>query len=92
MKQDAKTITMNILNGLSVGIIVALVPGAILNAIVKLLLPSFPQLAVVTYMTGAAMTLLPALSAVCVGMLAKFTPIQTSSLALAAIVGAATTI
>ncbi|MDN6767736.1 MAG: hypothetical protein L0L99_09065, partial [Lacticaseibacillus paracasei] len=50
MKQDAKTITMNILNGLSVGIIVALVPGAILNAIVKLLLPSFPQLAVVTYM------------------------------------------
>lgn len=88
MKQDAKTITMNILNGLSVGIIVALVPGAILNAIVKLLLPSFPQLAVVTYMTGAAMTLLPALSAVCVGMLAKFTPIQTSSLALAAIVGA----
>lgn len=88
MKQDVKTVTMNILNGLSVGIIVALVPGAILNALVKLLLPSFPQLAVVTYMTTAAMTLLPALSAVCVGMLAKFTPIQTSSLALAAIIGA----
>ena len=41
MKQDVKTVTMNILNGLSVGIIVALVPGAILNALVKLLLPSF---------------------------------------------------
>lgn len=90
MKQETspKAITMNILNGLSVGIIVALVPGALLNALVKLVLPVAPWLSVVTQMTGIAQTMLSVLAAVCVGMMAKFSPIQTGSLALAAIVGA----
>ncbi len=83
-----KTGTMNILNGLSIGIIVALIPGAIFNSLIGALVPSFPQLAFITAFTGAAQTMMPLLSAVCVGMLAKFTPIQTTSLALAALVGA----
>lgn len=83
-----KQTTMNILNGLSVGIIVALVPGALLNAIVNALAVHWPALAVVTTMTGIAQTMLPVLAAVCVGMMAKFSPIQTSSLALAALIGA----
>ncbi|WP_057818612.1 PTS transporter subunit IIC [Schleiferilactobacillus perolens] len=90
MKKETspKAITMNILNGLSVGIIVALVPGALFNALVKLISPVAPWLNVVTQMTGIAQTMLPVLAAVCVGMMAKFSPIQTGSLALAAIVGA----
>ncbi|AKV56058.1 membrane protein [Bifidobacterium actinocoloniiforme DSM 22766] len=79
---------MDILNGLSTGIIVALVPGALLNALVKYLLPVAPWLRPIPTMTGMAQVLLPAVSAVCVGMIAKFTPIQTSSLALAAALGA----
>ncbi|MCI1987513.1 MAG: PTS sugar transporter subunit IIC [Lactobacillus sp.] len=86
--KNAKTVTMNILNGLSIGIIVALIPGAILNALVNALLPTWPQLGFITVFTGAAQTMMPLLSAVCVGMLAKFTPIQTTSLALAALIGA----
>lgn len=86
--KNAKTVTMNILNGLSIGIIVALIPGAIFNSLVNALLPTWPQLAFITVFTGAAQTMMPLLSAVCVGMLAKFTPIQTTSLALAALIGA----
>lgn len=88
MKTEIKTHTLNILNGMAIGIIVALVPGAILNAIVKPLLPHAPFLSFVLVLTSLAAMILPATSAVCVGMLAKFTPIQTASLALAATIGA----
>ncbi|USS86344.1 PTS sugar transporter subunit IIC [Fructilactobacillus cliffordii] len=88
MPTSLKTATNNILNGISIGLIVALVPGAILNAIVKPLVPHAPFLSIILAMTGIAAMLLPATSAVCVGMLAKFTPIQTTCLALAAAVGA----
>ncbi|WP_429970257.1 PTS sugar transporter subunit IIC [Fructilactobacillus sp. Tb1] len=88
MKSKIKQHTLNILNGMSIGIIVALVPGAILNAIVKPFLPHAPFLSFILVLTGLAAMILPATSAVCVGMLAKFTPIQTASLALAATIGA----
>ncbi|WP_412989225.1 PTS transporter subunit IIC [Pediococcus siamensis] len=83
-----KEVVMNTLNGLSIGIIVALVPSALLNQFLTALLPVFPAGSTIMAMTNAAMTLLPAVSAVCVGMLAKFSPIQTTSIALAAVMGA----
>lgn len=88
MKSKIKAHTLNILNGMAIGIIVALVPGAILNAIIKPLLPHAPFLSFVLVLTSFSAMILPATSAVCVGMLAKFTPIQTASLALAATIGA----
>ncbi|WP_413628075.1 PTS sugar transporter subunit IIC [Fructilactobacillus vespulae] len=88
MKTTIKKHTMNILNGMAIGIIVALVPGAILNAIIKPLLPHAPFLSIILSLTGMAAITLPATSAACVGMLAKMTPIQTASMALAATVGA----
>ncbi|MCF6515370.1 hypothetical protein GSH19_04275 [Lactobacillus sp. S2-2] len=88
MKNSLKTNTLNILNGISMGLIVALIPGAILNSIVKPLIPSFPALSIIISFTGLAAAILPATSAACVGMIAKFTPIQTASMALAATVGA----
>lgn len=88
MKSKIKAHTLNILNGMAIGIIVALVPGAILNAIIKPLLPHAPFLSFVLVLTSLSAMILPATSAVCVGMLAKFTPIQTASLALAATIGA----
>lgn len=83
-----KKITLDTLNGLSTGIVVALIPGALINQLVKALLPSMPQLSFILALTSFASALLPAISAVCVGMTGKLTPIQTSSIALAATAGA----
>lgn len=87
-KPTTRQVIMNTLNGLSIGIIVALVPSALLNQILKAILPVFPAASSVMALTSAAMVLLPAVSAVCVGMLAHFSPIQTTSLSLAAVMGA----
>ncbi|WP_283679982.1 PTS sugar transporter subunit IIC [Lentilactobacillus sp. Marseille-Q4993] len=83
-----KRIVLNTLNGLSMGIIIALIPSALLNELVKVLMPSYPQLSVVLTMTNLAMVTLPAVSALCVGMLGKFSPIQTGALVLASVMGA----
>lgn len=87
-KPTSREVIMNVLNGLSIGIIVALVPSALLNQILKAIVPVFPAASSVMALTNAAMVLLPAVSAVCVGMLAHFSPIQTTSLSLAAVMGA----
>ncbi|WEV70364.1 PTS sugar transporter subunit IIC [Lactobacillus sp. ESL0785] len=83
-----KQIVLDTLNGLSTGVVVALIPGALVNQLVKALLPTWPQLNFILALTAFATGLLPAISGVCVGMNAKLTPIQTSSLALAATAGA----
>ncbi|BDR60710.1 PTS sugar transporter subunit IIC [Lactobacillus xylocopicola] len=87
-KVTLKEVTLNTLNGLSTGIVVALIPGALINQLVKALAPLWPQLNFMLVLTAFAAALLPAISGVCVGMTAKLSPIQTSSLALAATAGA----
>ncbi|MDF7638695.1 PTS sugar transporter subunit IIC [Lactobacillus sp. ESL0791] len=79
-----KKIILDTLNGLSIGIVVSLVPGALVNQLIKALVPHWPGLGFILVLTTFASSLLPAISAVCVGMTAKLSPIQTSSLALAA--------
>ena len=69
---NGRELIMNTLNGLSVGIIVALVPGALLNQLLKALLPVFPQAAFFLTLTGKAAVLMAPISAVCVGMMAGF--------------------
>lgn len=86
--KTVKEIVLNTLNGLSTGIVVALIPGALVNQLVKALVPTWPGLSFILALTAFAAGLLPAISAVCVGMTGKLTPIQTSSLALAATAGA----
>ncbi|EKK20738.1 Membrane protein [Fructilactobacillus florum 8D] len=88
MKTHLRQHLLNILNGMAIGIIVTLIPGAILNSIIKPLLPTFPALTVVLGFTAMAAMILPAASATCVGMLSHFTPMQSAALALAATVGA----
>ena len=41
-KKISKEVVMNTLNGLSIGIIVALVPSVLLNQLLTALLPVFP--------------------------------------------------
>ena len=76
-----------LLTGMSMGIVVALIPNALLGEILKLIIPHAPALQSVLDMTVVAMSLLPILIGVMVGMTFKLTPIQTASVGIAAMVG-----
>lgn len=86
--ETLKKITMTTLNGVSIGVIVALVPGALLNNIMKALLPHFGLAQTVLNFTAISAVLLPVISALCVGLMGKLTPIQSASLVLATAIGA----
>ncbi|WP_141430438.1 PTS transporter subunit IIC [Bacillus sp. 03113] len=76
-----------LLNGMSIGIVVALIPNALLGEILKLLIPHFPALQHLFDITVIVMSLLPVMIGVMVGMSFKLTSIQTASVGLAAMVG-----
>lgn len=77
-----KDFTMNILNGVALGVVVSLIPGALLSELSKALGWSFGLTA-----TGIAQTLMPIVVGVAVAINFKFTPIQIGSLGMASVVG-----
>ncbi|WP_192986079.1 PTS transporter subunit IIC [Carnobacterium mobile] len=82
-----KKYAMNVLNGLAIGTVVALIPGALLGELFKALLPAFPQGQFVLNATAMSNSMLGLVVGVLVGINFKFTPIQSTSLGLAAILG-----
>lgn len=76
-----------LLTGMSIGIVVSLIPNALIGEIFKLLIPHAPFLQHILNLTVIAMSMLPAMIGVTVGMTFKLTPIQTASVGLAAVVG-----
>ncbi|WP_102692028.1 PTS transporter subunit IIC [Rummeliibacillus pycnus] len=76
-----------LLTGMSIGIVVSLIPNALVGEIFKLLIPHAPFLKPILNLTVIAMSMLPAMIGVMVGMTFKLTPIQTASVGLAAVVG-----
>lgn len=76
-----------LLNGISIGIVVALIPNALLGEILKILIPYFPILEHLLDITIMVMSLLPILIGVMVGVTFKLTPIQTASVGIAAMIG-----
>lgn len=76
-----------ILAGLSIGIVVALIPGALLGELMKALSGHLAISGTILLITKMATSMLPLAIGVCVGMLFKFTPIQTTSIAIACAVG-----
>lgn len=76
-----------LLNGMSIGIVVALIPNALLGELLKLAIPHAPVLQAVYDTTVFVMSLLPVLIGVMVGISFKLTPIQTASVGIAAMVG-----
>lgn len=76
-----------LLTGMSIGIVVALIPNALMGEILKLLIPHFPALQHVFDITIFVMSLLPVLIGVMVGVTFKLSPIQTASVGIAAMVG-----
>lgn len=76
-----------LLNGMSIGIVVALIPNALLGELMKIVIPYFPFFQHVFDITVFVMSLLPVLIGVMVGITFKLTPIQTASVGIAAMVG-----
>lgn len=76
-----------LLNGMSIGIVVALIPNALLGELMKLVIPYFSPLEHLLDITVMVMSLLPVLMGVMVGVLFKMTPIQIASVGIAAMIG-----
>ncbi|WP_042349411.1 PTS transporter subunit IIC [Bacillus massiliigorillae] len=76
-----------LLNGMSIGIVVSLIPNALLGEILKLIIPYAPALQSVLDITVFVMSLLPVLIGVMVGIGFKLSSIQTASVGIAAMVG-----
>lgn len=87
-KTTIKSFFMNILNGISVGAVVSLVPSALLGNLMLALKPIFPLAQTVINLTQLSMILLAPISALISARLFELTPIQSASLALVAITGA----
>lgn len=78
----AKNFTMNVLNGVAMGVVVSLIPGALLSELSKALGWTFGLTS-----TGIAQSLMPIVVGVAIGINFKFTPIQIGSLGMASVVG-----
>ena len=76
-----------LLNGMSIAIVVALIPNALLGEILKLIIPTFPSLQNLLDMTVVVSSMLPVLVGVLVGMQFGLTPIQTASVGIATMIG-----
>lgn len=84
---NAKQFMMNVLNGIALGTVIALISGAILGEIVKALTPSIPSLAYLGIALSMSNSMVGLLSGILIGQNFKFTPIQSMSLGLATLFG-----
>ncbi|MGT2808415.1 PTS sugar transporter subunit IIC [Streptococcus iniae] len=82
-KLTAKAFAMNILNGIALGAVIVLIPGALLSELVKALIPSLPFLAPLAWGLGMSNSVMGLVCGIMVGMNFKFNPIQSASLGLA---------
>ncbi|NFO55644.1 PTS sugar transporter subunit IIC [Clostridium botulinum] len=81
-KLSKKEFFNKILTGMSIGIIVALVPSALLGELAKLV-----GLQMVVSITTIASRLVALIIGLCIAMQFKFTPIQSGTLAIATMIG-----
>ncbi|MGE7603095.1 PTS transporter subunit IIC [Peribacillus sp. NPDC097675] len=76
-----------LLTGMSLGIVVSLIPNALLGEILKLIIPHFPALQHILDITVFVMSLLPVMIGMMVGITFKLSTTQTASIGIAAMVG-----
>ncbi|EQA92223.1 hypothetical protein SAG0145_05460 [Streptococcus agalactiae MRI Z1-038] len=82
-KQTTKSFIMNVLNGLALGTVIVLIPGAILGELMKALLPMWSGFATLIAATAVATSMMGLVIGIMVGLNFKFNPIQSASLGLA---------
>ena len=86
MRRDFKENLLNILNGVSSGVVIALVPGALINELMKGMSSFWPGAQEILTMTTLMQNLLAVFAGLCVSYLLKFNLIQSGSVAAAAII------
>lgn len=86
-KMTAKQFSDKLLTGLSIGIVVALIPNALLGELLKAIIPHFAPAQTIFDVTVLAMRLTPMVIGVCIAMQFKLTPIQTASIGMATVIG-----
>ncbi len=74
---------MNVLNGLSMAILIALIPSALLGELTKAILPYFPSLQFILDATTIAMRLLPAIIGLAVAMQFGRSILEAGTIAIA---------
>lgn len=87
-KMHPKTFAMNVLNGMSLGIVLVLMPAAIFGELIQLLLVDYiPQLNSVLQLFELSNSMMPIAIGVATGMLFKLQPIELLSVTIAAVGG-----
>ena len=76
-----------LLMGMSLAIVVTLIPNALLGELMKMLIPRFPELQVILDMTIVTMGLLPVIMGVLVGIQFELPTLQVASVGLATFIG-----
>lgn len=74
---------MNLLNGIAIGAVCALIPGALLGELVRALLPAAPWLQIVLNATAVSNAMMGLVVGVMVGINFKFSPIQCAAVGVA---------
>lgn len=86
MRRDFKEKLLNILNGVSSGIVIALVPCAMINELMKGMSSFWPVAQEILTMTTLMQNLLAVFAGLCVSYLLKFNLIQSGLVAAAAMI------
>ncbi|MGN1272887.1 MAG: PTS transporter subunit IIC [Lactobacillus sp.] len=86
MKKEFKENIFHILNGVSSGVVIALVPGALINELMKSMTSFWPGAQNILTMTALMQNLLAVFAGLCVSHLLKFNLIQSGSIAAAAMI------
>lgn len=82
-----KAFLMNVLNGLAIGTVVSLIPGALLGSLLTAIQSHVPGAHAILMATQVCNSLMGVVIGVMIGTAFKFTPIQTASLGLAVMIG-----
>lgn len=83
MHMTPKQFVMNVLNGLALGVVVVLIPGAIFGELLKALLPLWSGFATLIAATAISNTMMGLVVGMFIAHQFKFNPIQSASLGLA---------
>ena len=86
-RRNWQDFTLNVLNGNSLGIIIALLPPA-LTSQVLLLFGQHPLVRLITMMTSVSQSMLPIIAAFAVGYFLRLSTLASASIGLASVVSA----
>lgn len=82
-KLTIKSFSMNVLNGIALGTVLCLIPGALLGELLKYLGKIYPSLAFLSISVTISNAMIGLVSGIIIGLMFKMSPIQSVSIGLA---------